>query len=104
MGTEANPALSDPQRDLLWTVAQMIHGWAHVRRYGGQLRTADALVRLGLVEWGRNGRDHHDPHVVATAAGRAEIERRWPVSSFVLKTYEHQPNGWDPRKGRRALV
>lgn len=94
--------LSHPQRDLLWTVAQHKYGWAHVRRFGGQIQVGDALVRRGLVEWGRNGRDHPDPCVVATDAGKAEIARRWPISPFVLGTYEHQPNGWDPKQGRKA--
>lgn len=89
--------LSVPMRDLLWTVAQMQYGWAHVYRFGGQLQVADALVRRGLVEWGRNGREHPDPRVVATEAGKAEIARRWPVSPFILGTYDEPPGGWDRR-------
>jgi hypothetical protein len=89
--------LSAPMRDLLWTVAQHQYGWAHVLRFGGQLQVADALVRRGLVVWGLNGRDHTEPRVVATEKGRMEIRRRWPVSPFVLGTYEHQPGGWSPR-------
>jgi hypothetical protein len=92
-------ALSPAMRDLLWTVAGHKYGWAHVTRFGGQLQVADALVRRGLVAWGRNGRDHHHPRVVATEAGRAEIERLFPVSPFVLGTYEDQPGGWTPREG-----
>lgn len=91
--------LTTPMRDLLWKVAQHEYGWTHISRYGGQLQTADALVRRGLVEWGRNGRDHPDPRVVATPIGRVEILRRWPVSPFVLQTYEHPPGGWTPREG-----
>jgi hypothetical protein len=94
--------LTAPMCDLLWKVAQHEYGWPHVFRYGGELQVADALERRGLVVWGRNGRDHHDPRVVATALGKAEIERRWPVSPFVLGTYDHQPGGWTPRKGVAA--
>lgn len=89
--------LTEPMRDLLWQVAQHQYGWTHVARYGGQLQVADGLVRRGLVEWGRNGRDHPDPRVIATDAGREEIGRRYPVSPFVLGTYEHQPGGWTSR-------
>lgn len=88
--------LSVPQTKLLWRVTQHVHGWAHV--YSGfhceEKRTADVLVRLGLVRWGDNGRDCTDPHIVATDAGRAVLSRRWPVSPFALATYEEQPGGW----------
>jgi hypothetical protein len=88
--------LTIPMRDLLWQVAQHKYGWTHVIRYGGPLQTADALVRRGLVEWGTNGREHTDPRIVATDLGRAEIKERWPISPFVLGTYESQPGGWTP--------
>lgn len=97
-------SLTYPQRYLLWTVAQHKYGWAHVSRYGGQMQVADALVRRGLVVWGRNGRDHSEPRVVVTDTGRAEIERCWPVSPYVLGTYEHQPGGWTPLGGPKAKV
>lgn len=91
-------------RDLLWTVAQHKHGWAHVSRHRGQLQVADGLVRRGLVVWGRDhhDRDGHQPIVIATPAGLLEIGKRWPVSPYWLGTYEHQPEGWDPKEGRRA--
>jgi hypothetical protein len=92
--------LTKPMRYLLWQVGQHKYGWTHVSRYGGALQTGDALVRRGLVEWGRNGREHTDPRIRATDAGRAEIERRWPVSPFVLGTYEPQPGGWSLPDGR----
>ncbi len=93
--------LTEPMRRMLWAVAQHKYGWTHARRYGGELQVADGLVRRGLVEFGRNGRDHADPRVVATDKGRAEIERLWPVSPFVLATYEPQPGGWTALKGDR---
>jgi hypothetical protein len=39
---------------------------------------------------------------VSRHTGRAEIERRWPVSPFALGTYEHQSGGWMPREGVAA--
>lgn len=96
------PQLTDPMRDMLWRVAQHEYGWTHVSRYGGGLQVGDALVRRGLVEWGRNGRDHPDPRVVATEDGKAEIAARWPISPYILETYEHQPGGWTPREGVTA--
>jgi hypothetical protein len=95
MGAEAREhKLTIPMRDMLWRVAQHQYGWTHVSRFGGELQTADALVRRGLGEWGLNGRDCMDPHIVATDLGCAEITERWPISPFVLGTYEEQPGGW----------
>lgn len=93
------PRLSDAQRDLLWTVAQHKYGWTHVSRYRGGFQVADALVRRGLVAWGVDGRDLRRGVIVATEAGRAEIERLFPVSPFALGTYEHQPGGWTSSVG-----
>lgn len=95
--------LSHPMRDLLWKIAQHKYGWAHcpnlerVRRF----QTAEALERRGLVTIDRS--QPHMPTCSATDAGRAEIERRWPVSPFALGTYEHQPGGWTPRDGQGVL-
>ncbi len=104
MGSATKPEkLSAPMIDLLWTVAQHKYGWTYPGRHGGRLQVADALVRRGLVRWSGSegrGRDHHHAAIVATPEGRAEIERRWPISPFALGTYEHQPNGWDPPEGR----
>jgi hypothetical protein len=89
--------LSAPMRDLLWTVAQHKYGWAHcsnVSRTVRRFQTAEALDRRGLVTVNRS--KPHMPTCAATEAGRAEIERRWPGSPFVLRTYEHQPGGWTP--------
>lgn len=61
------PQLTDPMRDMLWRVAQHEYGWTHVSRYGGGLQVGDALVRRGLVEWGRTG---------ATIPIRASSRRR----------------------------
>lgn len=94
--------MSTAQRDLLWTVAQHKYGWAYVSRHRGQLQVADALVRRNLVEWGSKGRDHRHPTIVATDTGREVIAQEWPVSPLNLGTYDHQPNGWDPRDGRQA--
>jgi hypothetical protein len=93
--------LSVPMRDLLWEVAQFMYGWRPISRR--RIPVADALVRRGLVRWGEHGRDHwSSPEVVATEAGREEIARRWPVSPFILGTYDHQPGGWTPREGAAA--
>lgn len=92
--------LSHPMRGLLWTVAQHKYGWTHVGRHNGQQQVAEGLERRGLVTYDR---ERHHPTVAATNAGRAEIERRWPVSPFALGTYEHQPKGWDPVEGRDVI-
>lgn len=89
--------LSVPMRDLLWRVAQHKYGWCYPSRSCGQFQTAEGLARRGLVTIDVSG---SDPSIAATGAGRAEIERRWPVSPFALGTYEHQPDGWDPPEGR----
>jgi hypothetical protein len=91
--------LSLPMRDLLWAVAQHKYGWTHVGRHHGQQQVAEALERRGFVTF--DGERHH-PTIAATVTGRAEIERRWPVSPFVLGTYEHQSGGWTPREGIAA--
>lgn len=89
--------LSVPMRNLLWRVAQMKYGWLYPSRSSGQMQTAEGLERRGLVtiEYRRI-----EPLIAATDAGRAEIERRWPVSPFALDTYDEQPQGWDPPEGR----
>jgi hypothetical protein len=89
--------LSDPQRDLLWIIAQHKYGWAHCPRHdaGHRFQVAQALARRGLVEITDDG----NPRCSATPLGRAEIERRFPVSPFALGTYDHQPGGWTPRHG-----
>lgn len=91
--------MTEPQRDLLWTVAQHKYGWTYASRHNGGLQVADSLVRRGFVEYGSHDRDHSSPIIVATGEGRAEIELRWPVSPFALGTYDHQPDGWTPREG-----
>jgi hypothetical protein len=83
----------------LWTIAQHKYGWAHCPNDGGRLRrfqTAEALERRGLVTIDRTR--SHMPTCSATDAGRAEIERLFPVSPFALGTYDHQPGGWTPRE------
>jgi hypothetical protein len=91
--------LSHPMRDLLWTVAQHKYGWTHVSRQRGQLQVAEGLIRRGLVMPSETHDWRWQPIIVATDAGRAEIERRWPVSPFALGTYEHQADGWTPCEG-----
>jgi hypothetical protein len=88
--------LTTPQRDLLWLMAQHIYGWTHVQKYGGQQQVAKALERRGLagIDWTRTC-----PTISLTELGADEVERRWPVSPFVLHTYAHQPNGWTPKEG-----
>jgi hypothetical protein len=91
--------LSPEMLNMLWTAAQMKYGWAWVPRRHGQHQVAEALVRRGLVVYER---DYRRSRIWITEAGRAECERRWPVSPFVLGTYEHQPGGWTPREGVAA--
>jgi hypothetical protein len=102
----AEAKLTKPMRYLLWTVAQHKYGWSHVARRGGQLQVADALVRRGLVEWVEpfNGRGSHAPEIKATELGRAEIKRRWPISPFVLGSYEPQPGGWQAPDGSQPFA
>ena len=88
--------LSNAMRDLLWRVAQHKYGWTCVQRYRGEPQVAAALVRRGLVTLAGPS---HARVIFATGAGLAEITRRWPVSPFVLGTYQHQPGGWTPREG-----
>ncbi len=90
-----------PQLDLLWTVAQHKHGWAHVSRQRGGLLVGDGLVRRGFVRWSEGrGREHSDPQVVVTEEGRAEIERRWPVTPLIAGTYDLPATNWSPRRNR----
>lgn len=98
----ARVKLTDPMRDLLWTVAQHKYGWTHVSRHNGQLQVADGLVTRGLVAYSdadHRARDAHSPVVYVLPLGAVEIGRRWPVSPFALGTYDHQPGGWTPREG-----
>lgn len=99
--TPGSPSLfSVAQRRLLWTVAQHKYGWCHCPHgfgSGDRFRTAEALGRRGLVAIDRS--KPHMPTCSATDAGRAEIERLFPVSPFALGTYDHQPGGWTPIEG-----
>lgn len=88
--------LSDPMRRLLWTIAQHKYGWAHCFTVY-RLRTAEALERRGLVTVDRS--KLHDLTCSPTDAGKTLIARLWPVSPFVLGTYDHQPGGWTPLHG-----
>lgn len=86
-------------RDLLWTIAQHKYGWAHCPNHGRgirRLQTAEALERRGLVTVDRA--TPHLPTCSATDEGRAVIAELYPVSPFILGTYDHQPGGWTPRE------
>lgn len=85
------------QERLLWTVAQHIYGWAYV---GKRHQQAQALARRGLVRIDRSG----EPTVTATDAGRDYIAAHWPVSPFILGTYDHQPDGWTALAYSRTQV
>lgn len=82
--------LTEAGRHKLWQVGQHKYGWCHVSRFRGELQVTNGLVRRGLVEYvlPHNGPDSHVPEVKATAAGRAEIERRWPTAPYALGSYE----------------
>lgn len=96
--------LTVPMRDLLWQVGQHKYGWTHVSRLGGQLQVADALVERGLVAYSSpNDRDSATPTIVAVTAGQEEIRRRWPISPFVLHTYEPPPDGWQASDGSQPF-
>lgn len=94
--------LTEPMRDLLWVIAQHKYGWAHCPNVGRERRfqVAEALERRGLVDIDRS--QSHMPTCAVTPEGRMEILRRWPVSPYILGTYEHQPGGWTPREGAAA--
>jgi hypothetical protein len=84
-------------RYLLWIIAQHKYGWAHCPNSGSSVRrlqTAEALERRGLVTIDKS--KPHMPTCSATQAGRDLIAGAWPVSPFILRTYEHQPGGWTP--------
>lgn len=95
--------LTDSMRDLLWTIAQHKYGWAHCPNHGGRVRrfqTAVALERRGLVRIDLT--KPHMPTCSPTAAGLIVIRTEWPISPYVLGTYDHQPGGWTPREGVTA--
>jgi hypothetical protein len=90
-------------RDLLWIVAQHKYGWAHCPNDGSRIRrlqVAEALERRGLVDIDRS--KPHMPVCSVTPEGRMEILGRWPVSPYILGTYEHQPGGWTPSEASKA--
>jgi hypothetical protein len=92
-------------RDLLWQVAQHKYGWTYVSRHRGGLQVADGLVARGLVTYGiLNDRTTAAPTILVTDAGIEEIERRWPISPFVLGTYGHQPGGWQRPDGSQLFA
>ncbi len=88
-------ALSQPMRRLLWTLAQNKYGWCYcLRGFGAsRFRSSEALERRGLVTLDR---DLYRETCAATEAGRAVIADLFPVSPYVLRTYDHQPGGWTP--------
>ncbi len=99
--------LSAPMRDLLWTMAQHKYGWAYCGNAGRErrLQVADALERRGLVAVGDRG--SHYPHASATDAGFRLISALFPVSPFVLGTYDWALarelfGHWTPREGVSA--
>lgn len=101
--------LTRPMREMLWTIAQHKYGWTHVSRYGGQLQVGDGLVRRGLARWNtdHHGRDGNQPRIAATDAGRALIAELFPVSPFILGTYDwrrvRETHGvWTPVDGVAA--
>ena len=93
--------LTQPMRDLLWIVAQHKYGWAHCPNAGRErrLQVAQALERRGLVDVDLS--KPHMPTCSVTPEGRMEILDRWPVSPYILSTYEHQPGGWTPKGTER---
>lgn len=95
MGGESllSARLSAPMRRLLWTIAQHKYGWCYCGRTERRLQTAQGLERRGLVVISTaNAGTICSP----TEAGRAVIERLFPVSPFILRTYDPQPEGWTP--------
>lgn len=92
-------SLSPTMRRLLWTVAQHKYGWAHCQPgfRCNRLRTAASLEQRGLLIVDRS--NPYMPTCSATERGRGVIERLFPVSPFVLGTYDHQPGGWTPPDG-----
>lgn len=82
--------LTQPQKHLLWKVAQHKYGWAYYTNRRGQWKTVNALHRLGLVSV--SGRDLT---IEITDAGRAEVALRWPMSPLNLGTYDTPRCGWD---------
>lgn len=79
--------LTKPMRDRLWTLAQHKFGWGYVSRR--ELVTCRALEHRGLVEVVES-RTHGNNFAFALTedAGRREVERRWPISPFVVGSYE----------------
>jgi hypothetical protein len=89
--------LSPAMLQMLWRIAQHKYGWTPLYQ---RKETADALARRGLVEeldW-----TQHDPPVIGTDTGKGFCAAMWPVSPWVLGTYDHQPGGWTPPDGVAA--
>ncbi len=100
--------LSVHMRRLLWTIAQHKYGWCYCPRGFSdfRFRSAEALERRSLVTV-----DRERMACQSTDAGRDMIERLFPVSPFILRTYDPQPGGWTPcaaatkpRKWPRTIV
>jgi hypothetical protein len=86
--------LSVPMRRLLWTIAQHKYGWAYCGPEVRRMQTAEALERRGLVAINRSR-----PYALTcspTEMGRGAIALWFPVSPYILGTYDHQPGGWTP--------
>lgn len=97
-------SLSAAMRDFLWTIAQHRYGWTHCSNVGSQrsLQTAEALERRGLVHV--LDRDGLHPKAVATSDGYSLMARLFPISPFVLNTYDWRLvrelfGHWTPRPG-----
>ena len=91
--------LTPKMRRLLWTLAQHKYGWCYCHRgFGSENRypTAKALERRGLVVVFN---EDAGARCEATDEGRSVIAALFPVSPFILRTYDHQPGGWPPPEG-----
>jgi hypothetical protein len=91
--------ITEHQRYRLWRLAQLKYGWAYANGHI-DLRSFEGLKRRGLV----CRVESRDSAFELTDKGAEQVAMRWPVSPFVLKTYEHQPGGWTPVEGVDPLM
>lgn len=83
-----DPALTETQNYVLWTVAQFKYGWRYVQGVGFR-SAARALERRGLISLDDEYR------ATLSSTGEQEVIKRWPNSPAALQSYVPPAGGWD---------
>lgn len=81
--------LTTPQARMLFRLAGHRYGWAYCTEWR-ERRSFEALLNRGLVQTHDYGQTYN-----LTPEGYEAVERRWPKSPAILKTYEVPDGGWD---------